>query len=297
VVNDQHSSSADHQPAVLDIDTRVSRPARLHNYLAGGAGNFAVDREAAEKLSASLPDGLDTVRAAVRSLGDFTERAVRHLVAEAGVEQLLYVGMPVPTGQEVHEIAQGFAPSARVVYVGNDPVVLAHAHTLKRSAPEGATAYVQGSLREPASIWADAGRTFDLSQPIAVLVPLTLCFVPDDADPYGVMAELLEPVPSGSHLMIAHPTTDIPTAGMDEATESLAEALEEPYVVRSRADIARFVEGLDLVPPGLVQIDSWRPPTRPPSPSPSPLPSRLPSPAAPPPTPVLPIYAALARKP
>jgi S-adenosyl methyltransferase len=281
VVNDQpHSSSDDHQPAVLGIDTRVSRPARLHNYLAGGDGNFAVDREAAEKLSASLPGGLDTVRAAVQSLAGFTERAVEYLVAEAGVDQLLYVGVPVPTGREVHEIAQGFAPSARVVYVGNDPVVLAHAHRLKRSAPEGATAYVQGSLREPASIWADAGRTFDLTRPVAVLVPLTLCFVPDDAEPYRVMASLLEPVPSGSHLMLAHPTTDIPTEGMDEATESLAKALQEPYVVRSRADIARFVEGLELIPPGLVQIDSWRPPSPPP-----------------PPPPALPLFAALARKP
>jgi S-adenosyl methyltransferase len=281
VVNDLPSSSDDDHPTVLEIDTRVTRPARLHNYLAGGDGNFAVDREAAEKLTASLPDGIDTARAAVRSLADFTERAVRHLVAEAGVEQLLYVGMPVPTGREIHEIAQGFAPSARVVYVGNDPVVLAHAHTLKRGAPEGATAYVQGSLREPASIWAAAGRTFDLSRPVAVLVPLTLCFVPDEAEPHRVMASLLKPVPSGSHLMIAHPTTDIPTEGMDEATAHLVEAIEEPYAVRSRADIARFLDGLDLVPPGIVQIDSWRPP----------------SPATPPPSPLLPIYAALARKP
>jgi hypothetical protein len=282
VVNDQASSSDD-QPAVLEIDeidTRVSRPARLHNYLAGGDGNFAVDREAAEKLAASLPDGLDMVRAAVQALADFTERAVRHLVAEAGVEQLMYVGTPVPTGREIHEIAHGLAPSARVVYVGNDPVVLAHAHTLKRSGPVGATAYVHGSLYEPAAMWAAAGRTFDLALPVAVLVPLTLCFVPDDADPYRLVAELLEPVPSGSHLAIAHPTTDIPTAGMDEATERLAEAIEEPYVVRSREAIARFVDGLDLVPPGLVPIDQWRPPPD--------------SPAPPHP---FPLYAALARKP
>lgn len=280
VVNDQPSSPDDHQPTVLEIDTRVSRPARLYNYLAGGDGNFAVDREAAEKLAASLPEGMDTVRAAIQSLAGFTERAVRHVVVEAGVDQLLYVGMPVPTGREVHEIAQGFCPSARVVYVGNDPVVLAHAHRLRRSTPEGATAYVQGSLREPASIWADAGQTLDLSRPVAVLIPLTLCFVPDEAEPHRVMASLLDPVPSGSHLVITHPTMDIPTAGMDEATARLAEALEEPYVVRSRDDIARFLDGLDLVPPGLVQIDSWRPPT-----------------PTPPPSPLLPLYAALARKP
>ena len=281
MANDQASSSDDHQPAfeIDEIDTRVSRPARLHNYLAGGDGNFAVDRDAAEKLGACLPDGLDTVRAAVQALADFTERAVRHLVAEAGVEQLLYVGMPVPTGREIHEIAQAVAPAARMVYVGNDPVVLAHAHTLKRSRPEGATAYVQGSLHEPASIWSEAERTLDLGRPVAVMVPLTLCFVPDDADAYRLVAELLEPVPPGSHLVIAHPTTDIPTAGMKEATERLAEALDEPYVVRSRADIARFVEGLDPVPPGLVPIDHWRPPQPPTSPDQHP------------------IYAAVARKP
>lgn len=287
VVNDQAPSSDDHQPAVLQpavlevdqIDTRVSRPARLHNYLAGGDGNFAVDREAAEKLGASLADGLDIVRAAVQALADFTERAVRQLVAEAGVEQLLYLGMPVPTGQELHEIAQALAPATRVVYVGNDPVVLAHAHTLKRSGPVGATAYVHGSLHDPAAIWAAAERTFDLARPVGVLIPLTLCFVPDEADPYRLVASLLEPAAPGSHLVIAHPTTDIPIGGMEEATERLAEAIEEPYVVRSRADIARFVEGLDLVPPGLVPIGDWQPP----------------DPAAP--ARPFPIYAAVARKP
>jgi hypothetical protein len=279
-VADQPSSPDDRQPVSYDIDTRVTRPARLHNYLAGGDGNFAVDREAAEKLAATLDGGIDTMRAAVRSLADLTERVVRYLVFEAEVDQLLYVGTPVPAGREVHEMAQAVTPSARVVYVGSDPVVLAHAHTLKRGTPKGSTAYVQGSLYEPAAIWAAAGRTLDLERPVAVLVPLTLCLVPDDAGPDRIVAELLDPVPAGSHLMLAHPTMDIPTDGIDEATKHLTEALDESYGLRSRADIGRLVAGFDLVEPGLVQIDEWRP---------------TPDAAAPPVT--LPLYTALARKP
>lgn len=259
-MTDQSSRPDERLPGEVDIDTRVPRPARLHNYLAGGAGHFAVDRDAAERLASSLPDGLDTVRAAVRSLAAFIERAVLHLVEQAGVRQLLYLGVPVPAGREVHEVAQGAAPDARVVYVGNDPVVLAHAHRLTRSTPEGATAYVQGVLTDPRQIWARAGETLDLSRPVAVLVPMTLCLVPDEADPWGNVARLLAAVPAGSYLVIAHPTTDIPAPGMDEATQRLTEALGGAYAIRSRQAIARFAEGLDLVEPGLVQVDDWRRP-------------------------------------
>lgn len=257
-MNDQRPTSDDRSPADLGIDTRVPRPARLTNYLAGGAGNFAVDRQTADSLASSLPGGLDTVRAAVRSLAAFSERAVLYLVEEAGIRQFLYVGVPVPAGPEVHEVAQKAAPDARVVYVGNDPVVLAHAHTLTRGGPEGATAYVPGVLTDPAGIWRGAGETLDLSRPVAVLAPFTLCLVPDDADPWGSVAQLLAGVPRGSYLVIAHPTTDIPIEGIDEATQRLADALPGAYAIRSRAAIARFVEGMDLVEPGLVPVDGWR---------------------------------------
>jgi hypothetical protein len=265
-VTDQPSSPDDRGPGDFGIDTHVTRPARLHNYLAGGDGNFAVDREAAEKIAASLPDGVDTIRAAVESLGNFTERTVRYLVEEGGIRQLLYVGTPVPAGREVHDIAQHIAPDARVVYVGNDPVVLAHAHRLRRGTPEGATTYVQGTLRAPEKIWEQAGKTLDLSRPVGVMLPETLCLVRDEADPYEMVARLLEAVPSGSYLVVAHPTTDFATESFATPNERLGELLPQPYVARTHAEVARFLEGLDLVEPGLVPIDDWRPPADAPSP-------------------------------
>ncbi|HEY8523976.1 MAG TPA: SAM-dependent methyltransferase [Acidimicrobiales bacterium] len=279
-MTDQHSRVRTRQPANPDIDARVPSPARLYNYLAGGSGHFAADRRVADRLAASLPGGLDTVRAAVDALGAFVERAVLHLVDDAGLRQFLVVGVPVPAGRQVHEVAEKSAPDARVVYVGNDPVVLAHAHELTRGSPEGATAYVEGVLHDADGIWEAAGETLDLSHPVAVLVPVTLCLVADADDPWGSLRRLLATVPSGSHLVIAHATSDIPVEGFEEATRRLSEALPGAYAIRSRADIARFVEGLELVEPGLVQVDAWR------------WPADVDPPAA-----VMPILGAVARVP
>jgi hypothetical protein len=303
-VTEKPSSPEDRRPdpADFDVDTRVARPARLYNYLAGGAGNFAIDREAAERVAAAAPGGLDTIRAAVQSIGDFTQRAVQHLVDEAGVRQFLYIGTPVPAGREVHEVAQDVAPEARVVYVGNDPVVLAHAHELTRSTPEGATAYVHGTLHAPEEIWKQATETLDPAQPVAILLPVTLCLVPDDADPHGIIDRLLDPAASGSYLVIAHTSGDItgPGGGAGEGeggdrggdrggegggrsttpSEAVQQSLPEQYVFRSPREIARFFAGLELVEPGLVPINDWRP-----------------VPGAPPPGIVLPMHAGLARKP
>lgn len=274
-------SPEDRPPVPFEVDTRVPRPARLYNYLAGGSENFTVDRETAERVAAGIPGGLDTIRAAVRSVGDFTNRVVRYLVDETGIRQLLYIGTPVPAGRQVHEVAQQAAPDTRVVYVGNDPVVLAHAHILKRSTPEGATAYIHGTLRAPEEIWAQATRTLDPSRPVAILVPVTLCLVPNRADPHGLVARLLDAVPPGSYLMVAHTSGDIPTEGQGggdgggdrdgdgkagataapatTASQRLDEALPEQYVFRTPAEITRFFHGLDLVDPGLVPIYDWRP--------------------------------------
>jgi S-adenosyl methyltransferase len=278
-MTDNPSSPDEGRHVNFEIDTSVSSPARLFNYLAGGVANFAVDRDVAEEVAAGMPGGLDTIRAAVRTVGDFTLRAVRYLVEEAGVRQVLYIGTPVPAGREVHDVAQETAPDARVVYVGNDAVVLAHAHTL-RGTPEGATAYVHGTLRAPDEIWERACQTLDPSQPVAILVPVTLCLVPDDADPYGIMARLVDATAPGSYLAIAHVAGDVPTEGLTTAAERLRHAMPAPYVVRSATEVARFFAGLDLVDPGLVKIDAWHP-----------------APDAPSPVLDLPMYVGVARKP
>ena len=256
---DQPSSPSDQDGDPFAIDTSVAYPARVHDYLAGGDSNFAADRELADALGETLPGGIDTARTAVRALGAVMRRTVRHLAGEEDVDQFLNIGATIPTARKIHEVAQQAAPGSRFVYVGDDPVVLAHAHTLRGSAPEGASAYVHGSLRDPQAILQQAAETLDLRQPVALMLLTTLNFVPDADDPFEIVARLLQAVPSGSYLTIAHASHDFGAEGMIEAAERLDKALEQPYVLRSRAEIARFFDGLDLVDPGLVQIDHWRP--------------------------------------
>jgi hypothetical protein len=276
-MDDQSESSGDHGAPPIEIDADVAHPARVHNYLAGGNAHFAADREAVEKLSELLPDGLDNARVAVQSMTRFQHRAVRFLTGEAGITQFLKVGTAIPAAEDVHEVAQAATPGAKVVYVGSDPLILAHAHALRRGGGDGRTAYIHGSLTEPEeltrrasgalhSMLVDpeglaqrASALLDLSEPVAVLLPATLNFVPDQNDPYGLVARLLRTVPSGSYLVLAHTSHDITARGMVEAAERFSKLLGEPYVTRSRDEIARFFDGLDVVEPGVVQIDRWRP--------------------------------------
>jgi hypothetical protein len=279
-VSDRQRPDGEAGPPEIEIDTSVAHPARVHNYLAGGDGNFAVDREAVDQAAAILPGGLETVRHAVQSMAAFQARAVRYLVVEAGIRQLLKLGTAVPAAEDVHEIAQSAAPDARVVYVGSDPMVLAHAHSLRRAGRDGSTAYIHGSLRDPDAIIDQASTTLDLSRPVGLLMPATLNFVPDHSDPYGIVARVVGAVPSGSYLALTHTSHEIRTERMQEAADRFSKLLNQKYVIRTRDEIARFLDGLDLVEPGLVQIDEWRPPAG------TPISERPP-----------PIYGAVARKP
>lgn len=241
------------------IDSGVAYPARVLNYLAGGDGNFSADRELVEDMGAALPGGIGTARDAVRSLGAFMGRAVGYLTGEARVDQFLIVGGAIPPAKNVHQVTQRATPGARFVYVGDDPVVLAHAHSLLKGAEAGVVAYVDGSLGDPDAILRRAARTLDLSRPVAIMLLATLNFIPDEDDPAGIVARLLASVPSGSCLTIAHPSFDFGAAGMPEAAELLDKSIRASYIVRPRTEIAGFFAGLDLVEPGLVQIDRWRP--------------------------------------
>jgi hypothetical protein len=258
-VTDQPSNPTDKDSDPFAIDTSVAHPARVQDALLGGDDNFTADREVVELISDALPGGVDTARVAVRALGKFVGRTVRYLTVEVGIRQFLNVGVGIPKPKNVHQVAQQAAPDARFVYVGNDPVVLAHAHSLRTSTPEGATAYLHGSLHDPQAILQGAAATLDFDRPIAVVLPTTLNFVHDDDDPYGLLARLLKTVPSGSYLVVAHASYDIEAEGMTEAADRLSTALSEVWVVRGQAEIARFFDGLDMVNPGLVQIDQWRP--------------------------------------
>jgi hypothetical protein len=238
-----------------DIDISVPHIARVYNYWLGGKDNFAVDREAAEKVIATFPD----IRASVRAQRAFLGRAVRYLVTEAGIRQFLDIGTGLPAADNTHEVAQHLAPQARVVYVDNDPTVLAHARALLTGNPDGATAYLDADLREVGTIVKDAVRLLDFGKPLAVMLLGILHCIPDKDDPAGIVARLMAAVPSGSYLVISHPAKDVTSSDTDKATRDYNEVARDPVTMRTHAEVCRFFEGLDRVEPGVVQLHRWRP--------------------------------------
>ena len=238
------------------IDTSVARQARIYDYLLGGKDNFAADREAAEQAIAAFP-GFVTWARQNRA---FLARAVNYLVAEAGIRQFLDVGTGLPTASNTHEVAQRIAPESRVVYVDNDPVVLVHAQSLLNSSPEGATAYIQADLRDPAAILAEARQTLDFSRPVALMLLAILHVIPDADDPWDLVGRLMAALPSGSYLAISHPARDIHPEQIAEMTKRLNQRLGS-VVSHGRTwdEVARFFTGLDLAEPGIVSTPRWRP--------------------------------------
>ena len=232
-------------------------PARRYDYLLGGKDNFEADRANAEMLTKIFP----AARVTAVENRRFLRRAVTMLAREAGVRQFLDIGAGLPTSPNVHEIAQGIAPDARVVYVDNDPMVLAHARALLTSSPEGATAYVDADLRDPDKILngKDLWGTLDRSRPVALLLVAIMHFITDDMNPYGVVRDYVEAMPSGSYLVMSNGTLDaLPPEKAAELREAFARG-NEPAAPRTRAEFARFFEGLDLLDPGIVTAPEWRP--------------------------------------
>jgi hypothetical protein len=235
------------------IDTTKAHPARIYDSWLGGKDNFAADREAAELALQAYP----ALAEAVRSNRAFLGRAVRFLVGE-GIRQFLDVGTGLPAADNTHEVAQREAPGSRIVYVDNDPIVLRHARALLTSTPEGACDYVQADLRDPEAILAEATRTLDFGRPVALMLLAVLQFALDDHDPYGLVSRLMAALPSGSYLVISHPTDDFnPDKG--ESMRVYNERSVQQMVVRDQGDTARFFDGLDLLDPGVVPVAKWRP--------------------------------------
>ena len=237
------------------IDTTVAHPARVYDYWLGGKDNFAADREAAEQVIAARP----TILRDIRANREFLHRAVRYLAAEAGIRQFLDVGTGIPTSPNVHEIVQDIAPEARVVYADNDPIVLSHARALLTSTPEGATAYVDADLRRPDEILRYARQTLDLTRPVAVILVGIMHLISDDEDPYGLTARLMAATAPGSYLVITQPASDVHADVAAEGARRYNERVATKQTRRSRAEVARFVEGLEVVQPGVVQFHRWRP--------------------------------------
>jgi hypothetical protein len=267
------------------VDPSSAYPARIYNYLLGGDDNFAADREAAEQLFAALPDGADTMRALARTAEAWMARAVRYLAGEAGIRQFLNVGSMIPFLDNVHDVAQEVAAEAHVVYVVRYPLVLAHVHRLRPSSPEGATSVIHDDLRDLPGLMRKAAARLDLSQPVTVVLHGTLHFVSQPRDPHEVVRQLMEPTTPGSHLMISHYASDLAGGAMTTAASQQAEltkAMRWPFVPRSQAEVSRFFDGLELVDPGVVPVELWRPP---------------PTAPTPPTDALLPGYAAIGRKP
>jgi hypothetical protein len=246
----------------FEIDTTVAHAARRYNYWLGGEDNFEADRASGDAWEKVYP----TVKGAALENRRFLERAVRFLVKEAGIRQFLDIGTGIPSANTVHEVAQSIAPDTRVVYVDNDPIVLAHARRLLRSTtPAGATAYIHADVREPAAILdnPDLRATLDLSRPIALMAVAVMHFVADADDPHGCVATLIEALAPGSYLAMSHGTTDYLPAERRAKHERWLEREEgarnrDQLRPRTEAEFVRFFEGMELVSPGVVALPDWR---------------------------------------
>ena len=235
------------------FDPGVPNPARMWNYWLGGKDNFAADRDLAERVLEVMPSMPFIAQAARLFLID----AVHRLATVHGIRQFLDIGTGLPTADNTHDIAQRAAPGSRIVYADHDPVVLTHAQALLTSSPEGATDYLQADLRDTETILKGASRTLDLSRPVAVLLIAILHFIPDADDPYAIVTRLMDAVPSGSYLVMAHAASDIAPDATAEMARRYNKMSSAPITVRNREQVARFFDGLDLLPPGLVPISQW----------------------------------------
>jgi O-methyltransferase involved in polyketide biosynthesis len=233
----------------------LAHPARVYDYWLGGKDNYEADREAAEEVIEAVPN----IGHAVRANRAFLRRAVQYLVSEAGIRQFLDVGTGLPTAENTHQVAQSLAPESRIVYVDNDPIVLAHARALLTGTPEGATAYIEADARDPEKILHEAAQLLDFSQPVAVMVLGVMQYIPDSDHPHRIVAELMQAVPPGSYLTMLDTTRDIDTDRVTTGAVRLNARLgSTQFTARTRAEIAAFFDGLELIEPGLVPTPEWR---------------------------------------
>ena len=239
---------------VARIDTTAPNVARVWNYLVGGRDNFEADRKAARQLIAVSPV-VDRVVPATRA---FHRTVIRFLTLEAGIRQFLDIGTGMPTVGNTHEIAQEAAPESRIVYVDNDPLVLAHARALLTSTAEGAASYVEADAADPAAIIEEARATLDFGEPVAVVLIGILNFIEDGALAGEILRALRAAMAPGSYLAVMHPASDL-DASLAAAARRWNQMAATPVVLRSRAEVAGWAQGLDLVEPGMVPVTRWRP--------------------------------------
>ena len=235
------------------IDPSVVQPARRYNFLLGGKDNFEADRESARQIEERMP----TVRLVALENRWFLHRAVRSL-ARQGIRQFLDIGTGIPTSPNTHEIAQEIDPTARIVYVDNDPIVLAHARALLTGTEEGRTAYIDADLRRPSEILDDPSiaEVLDLTQPVGLLLVAILHFIRDEDDPKALIAALVEALPAGSFVVASHVTLEYMSPEEFAAVRAVA---ERQSAARCAEELAALFDHprLRLVEPGVQSVSRW----------------------------------------
>jgi hypothetical protein len=242
------------QEEQVDFDTSVAHIARVYDYWLGGKDNFEADRIAGEEALAAYPDLVSSVRANRA----FLARGVRFLAGEAGVRQFLDIGTGIPSANNTHEVAQDVAPASRVMYVDNDPIVLAHARALLVGRPEGTTDYLDADLRETEKILGHARGLLDFSQPVAVMLVAVLHLIGPEDHPHSIVSQLMDAVPPGSYLLLSHVASDIEPEKMAEMGKRLNRLLAQKGFYRNQAEVTQFFTGLELLEPGVVPVQHWR---------------------------------------
>jgi S-adenosyl methyltransferase len=247
--------------ALSQIDTTTPHPARMYDALLGGKDNYAADRQAVRQVLKAAPE----VRDSARANRAFLRRTVRFLAGEAGIEQIIDVGTGLPAAGNVHEVAAEVAPGTRVAYVDNDPIVHVYANALL--AGSGTTSIVLADLRDPGAILAHpkVRALIDFTQPVALLLVAILHFITDRENPARILSVFRDALPAGSYLALSHATGDFRSAAARQAAAVYDQATS-PVTLRTRAQVAAFFDGWDLVEPGLVQVPLWRPEGRSPRP-------------------------------
>jgi hypothetical protein len=248
------------ESAPVGVNPRIPNSARMYDWWLGGKDNFAADRA----MGASLMEAIPSLPAMAAENRRFLHRAARYLAGEAGIRQFLDIGTGIPTSPNLHEVAQEVAPECRIVYVDNDPIVLAHARALMTSHPAGKTQYISADVREPEKILTDEGllQTLDLSRPVGLMLVAILMLLTDEEDPWARARTLMDALPSGSYLAITHPGQDFDPAAMAGIT-AIARQGGVTVVPRVREDVERFFDGWELIEPGVVPVMAWRPEKQP----------------------------------
>ncbi|TDC69297.1 SAM-dependent methyltransferase [Actinomadura sp. GC306] len=241
---------------LAEVRDDVPHSARIYNFWLGGKDHYEIDRIVGQQVIEAEPDFVDQMRNNRAFLG----RAVEYMVHEAGIRQFLDIGTGLPTADNTHQVAQRAVPECRIVYVDNDPIVLAHARALLTSSPEGATDYIDADMHDPGTIFAAAAKTLDFSEPVGVMMLGVINHIGDDAEAKALIDDVMGRVAPGSHLAVSVSTNVVKPENMDRATAAYNEAFGNPPIhMYTPERIAALLADLEPVDPGVVSVARWRP--------------------------------------